>query len=77
MYVRVDLLCTLQRLDDYWEGGNIPTDPSQGDKGTKVDETVPTVVLLYPAGSGETVQATYTVEYFLPHELHVSRPSPA
>lgn len=55
-------------LDDYFKGNNQP--------GGKIDSTVPTVVLIYPTGTDRSVQTTFTIEYFLPHELHAAPPAP-
>jgi len=59
-----------KRLDDYWKGGN------QGE--TKVESTVPTFMLctFQPDGPERTLNSQFQVEYFLPHALSDSPPTP-
>jgi hypothetical protein len=56
----------LQVLDEFWKGNN--------QQHARLDDTAPRAfMLLYPSGQGRALTTLFTVQYFLPHEVHVSQ----
>ncbi|KXZ54515.1 hypothetical protein GPECTOR_4g580 [Gonium pectorale] len=58
-----------KRLQKYVSGDNV--------NGTRMEQTNPSFTLLYVADAkARTLQSTYTIEYFVPHELQDAPPAP-